>query len=79
MEPHGRVFRIKVFNGLKICPSLLETVGLLVPTRRLRDFTFNIDSNHRNSPSARSASADNSTSVKILYVQEKMYFCLMSY
>jgi hypothetical protein len=77
MPPIRRVFRIKVYNGLKICFFLLETAELLVPTGKLQDFwcrlansrdftLFNINSERRYIPLARSASADNLTSVKIL-------------
>jgi hypothetical protein len=33
------LFLIQVYRGLKYCPSLLEAVGLRVPTRYLRDFS----------------------------------------
>jgi hypothetical protein len=32
------LFLLNVYNGLKICPTLLETVGLRVPNRNFRDF-----------------------------------------
>jgi hypothetical protein len=32
------LFLIQVYLGSKFCPSVLETVGLCVPTRHLRDF-----------------------------------------
>jgi hypothetical protein len=32
------LFLIQVYLGSKFCPSVLETVGLRVPTRHLRDF-----------------------------------------
>jgi hypothetical protein len=34
------LFIIQVYRGLKYCPSLLEAVGLRVPTRHLRDFSM---------------------------------------
>jgi len=40
MPPPRCVFRIKVYNGLKICSSLLETAGLLVPTGKPKRFSF---------------------------------------
>jgi hypothetical protein len=30
---------INVFSGTKYCPSVLETVGIRVPTRNIRNFT----------------------------------------
>jgi hypothetical protein len=51
-------FLINVFRGTKYCPSVLETVGIRVPTRNIRNFTmFNCSSNH--CPSARRVSAAN--------------------
>jgi hypothetical protein len=45
---------------LKYRPSLLEAVGLRVPTRYLRDFSvFNFSLSLKNCPSARCASAAN--------------------
>jgi hypothetical protein len=54
------LFRIQVYCGLKYCPSLLEVVGLRVPTQYLRDFSmFNFSPSLKNCPSARYASAAN--------------------
>jgi hypothetical protein len=54
------LFIIQVYRGLKYCPSLLEAVGLRVPTRYLRDVsTFNFSPSLKNCPSARCASAAN--------------------
>jgi hypothetical protein len=54
------LFFIQVYRGLKYCPSLLEAVGLRVPTRYLRDFSvFNFGPSIKNCPSARCASAAN--------------------
>jgi hypothetical protein len=51
---------IYIINGLKICPTLLETVGLRVPNRNFRDFKlFYVNLNCRICPSARCASAAN--------------------
>jgi hypothetical protein len=51
---------IIIYRGLKYCPSLLEAVGLQVPTRYLRDFSmFNLSPSLKNCPSARCASAAN--------------------
>lgn len=75
MAPRRSVFRIKVYNGPKVCPSLLETVRRLVPTLKLRDITlFHIQSKRRSFPSARCASADNATFAKILDIQTKIFF-----
>jgi hypothetical protein len=34
------LFFIQVYRGLKYCPSLLEAVGLRIPTQYLRDFSM---------------------------------------
>jgi hypothetical protein len=48
------LFLINAFCGTKYCPSVLETVGLRVPTRNIRNFTtFSCSFSH--CPSARSA------------------------
>jgi hypothetical protein len=53
------IFLIQVYRGLKYCPSLLEAVGLRVPTRCLRDFSmFNFIPSLKNCP-VRCASAAN--------------------
>jgi hypothetical protein len=52
------LFLINSFCGTKYCPSVLETVGLRVPTRNIRNFTtFSCSFSH--CPSARSVSAAN--------------------
>jgi hypothetical protein len=54
------LFLIQVYRGLQYCPSLLEAVGLRVPTWYLRDFSmFNFSPSIKNCPSARCASAAN--------------------
>jgi hypothetical protein len=54
------LFLNQAYRGLKYCPSLLEAVGLRVPTRNLRDFSmFNFSTSLKNCPSARCASAAN--------------------
>jgi hypothetical protein len=54
------LFLIQVYLGSKLCPSVLETVGLRVPTRHLRDFPlFHVCPNFKSRPSARCASAAN--------------------
>jgi hypothetical protein len=34
------LFLVNVFSGTKQCPSVLETVGIRVPTRNMRNFTM---------------------------------------
>jgi hypothetical protein len=54
------LFLIQVYLGSKLWPSVLENVGLRVPTRHLRDFPlFYVCPTIKNCPSARCASADN--------------------
>jgi hypothetical protein len=54
------LFLIQVYRGLKYCASLLEAVGLRVPTRYFRDFSmFNFSPSLKNCPSDRCASAAN--------------------
>jgi hypothetical protein len=54
------LFFIQVYLGSKFCPSVLETVGLRVPARYIRDFAwFNFCPSSKNCPSARCASAAN--------------------
>jgi hypothetical protein len=51
-------FLINIYSGTKWCPSVLETVGLPVPTRNIRNFTmFTCSSSHF--PSSRCVSAAN--------------------
>jgi hypothetical protein len=62
MRRHGldAVFLAQVYSGSKFCPSVLETVGLRVPPRRIRDFAlFRVCSSSKNCLSARCASAAN--------------------
>jgi hypothetical protein len=54
------VFLTQVYSESKFCSSVLETVGLRVLPRRIRDFAlFSVCSSCRNCPSARCASAAN--------------------
>jgi hypothetical protein len=47
------VFLTQVYSGSKFCPSVLETVGLPVPARRIRDFAlFSACSSCKNCPSS---------------------------
>lgn len=58
-------FSIKCLQRLKIYPTLLETVGLRVLTRNLRDFIlFNFDFERRSCP-AKCASVANTISKAI--------------
>jgi hypothetical protein len=53
-------FLLKSYFGFKVCPSVLEIVGLRVPTRYIRGFAlFSVCSSSKNCPSARCASAAN--------------------
>jgi hypothetical protein len=52
------LFLINAFCGTKNCPSVLETVGLRVPTRSIRNFTTFICT-FSHCPSARCVSAAN--------------------
>jgi hypothetical protein len=62
------LFLLNVYNGLKICPTLLETVGLPLPNRNFRDFKlFHVNLNRRNCPSARCTSAANAISRILVY------------
>jgi hypothetical protein len=54
------LFLTQVYRGYKFCPFVLETVGLRVPFRYIRDFSmFSVCSFSKNYPSARCASAAN--------------------
>jgi hypothetical protein len=56
----GAIFLTQVYRGSKYCPSVLETVGLRVPVRYIRDFSmFSVCSSSKNCPFARCASAAN--------------------
>jgi hypothetical protein len=57
------LFLLNIYSGSKFCPTLLETVGLRVQNRNVRDFKlFLVDLNRRNCPSARCTSAANAIS-----------------
>jgi hypothetical protein len=54
------LFLTQVYRGSKFCPSVLETVGLRVPVRYIRDFSmFSVGSSSKICPSDRCASAAN--------------------
>jgi hypothetical protein len=56
------LFLINIFKSKINCHSIMDTVGIRVPTRQIRDFsTFSISSGLRHSPSVRCASAANET------------------
>jgi hypothetical protein len=53
-------FTCYFYNGFKFCPSFLETAGICVPTRNVRDFPlFTLGFYRKICPSARCASATN--------------------
>jgi hypothetical protein len=52
------LFLVNVYNSFKFCPSLLETVGICVPIRNVRELPlFTAAFLHKSCPSARCASA----------------------
>jgi hypothetical protein len=54
------LFLINVFKGKINCHSIMDTVGIRVPTRKIREFpTFSVNSALRHSPSARCVIAAN--------------------
>jgi hypothetical protein len=54
------LFPINVFKGKINCHSIMDTVGIRMPTRQIREFsTFSVSSALRNSPSARCVIATN--------------------
>jgi hypothetical protein len=54
------LFLTQVYRGSKFCLSVLETVGLWVPVRYIRDFSmFSACSSSKNCPSAKFDSAAN--------------------
>jgi hypothetical protein len=54
------VFLTQVYSGSKFWPSVLETDGLRVPPRRIRDFAlFSVCYSRKNCPSTRCASTVN--------------------
>jgi hypothetical protein len=70
------VFLINVFSGTKQCQSVLETVGIRVPTRNIRNFnTFSCSLSH--CPSARCVSAANAV-CKYTDIFSKSYLSVKS-
>jgi hypothetical protein len=54
------LFLINIFKSKMNCHSIMDTVGIRVPTRQIRDFsTFSVSSALRHSPSAMCATAAN--------------------
>jgi hypothetical protein len=52
------LFLTQVYLGFKFCPSVLEIVGIQVPSRNIRDFVlFSVCFSCKNCPSARCALA----------------------
>jgi hypothetical protein len=73
-------FLIQVYLGFKFCPSFLETVGLRVPTRYLRDFPlFNFGSSITNCPSATCASPTNVACRDSDTFKQKMFMSVKFY
>jgi hypothetical protein len=57
---HDAFFLTQVYFDFKLCPSVMELVGLRFPAWYIRDFAlFNVSSSCKNCPSARCASAAN--------------------
>jgi hypothetical protein len=53
-------FLINAFKGNITCPSILDSVGLRIPSRSIRDFSaFSVHRNFKASPSTRCVSAAN--------------------
>jgi hypothetical protein len=68
------LFLINVCRGAKFCPSVLDAVGLRVPSRNIRKFsTFSCSSTHY--PTARCVVAANSVR-EFVDILSKSYFSL---
>jgi hypothetical protein len=68
------LFLINVFRGAKFCPSVLDVVGLRVPSRNIRKFsTFSCSSTH--CPTARCVVAANSV-YEFVDILSKSYLSL---
>jgi hypothetical protein len=52
------LFLISVYSGLKCCPSLLDTTGIRVPSRSVRNSSL-FTATCTNSPTARCVTAAN--------------------
>jgi hypothetical protein len=73
-------FLLNVYNGSKICPTVLETVGLRVPNRNFRDFKlFHVNLNRRNCPSARCTSAANAISRILVHAMVGLFWLMTCY
>jgi hypothetical protein len=70
------LFLINAFCGIKHCPSVLETVGIRVPTQNIRNFTtFSCSFSH--CPSARCVSSTNAV-WKLIDIFSKSHLSLNS-
>jgi hypothetical protein len=67
------LFLISTFKGLYNCPSVLETVGIRVPSRNIRNFSmFCCSSSH--CPSARCVSAANLVCNSVdIFINSRVY------
>jgi hypothetical protein len=71
------LYLINGFKGKINCSSVLDTVGLLVPTRSIRDyFIFTVNRNFKVSPSARCISAVSAV-CRSIDIFNKIVFCLL--
>jgi hypothetical protein len=70
------LFLLNIFSGTKHCPSVLETVGIRVPSRNIRNFTM-FSCSFSQCPSARSVSAANAV-CKSTDIFSKSYLSLKS-
>jgi hypothetical protein len=60
LKLHSLFFLAQICRGSKFCPSVLDTVGPLVPSRHIGDFSVcNLCFCSKNCPSARCTSAAN--------------------
>jgi hypothetical protein len=74
------LFLTQVYFGFKFCPSLLEIIGLRVPTRYIRDFAlFSVSSSSKNCSSAKCASAANVVrrDVDVLHINNFLYYAII--
>jgi hypothetical protein len=70
------LFLINVFRGAKSCPSVLEAVGLCVPTQNIRNFSM-FSCSYSHCPTARCVSAANSVR-KFVDIFSNSYLSLKS-
>jgi hypothetical protein len=69
------LFLINVFKGKINCPSILDTVGVRVPTRKITEFsTFSVSSALKHNPSARCVIAANDVCRYFDILHKNIYF-----